>query len=231
MSLKHFIAMNPKIALLSWLLVGSSFLSAQFLEIGGFGGVAQYQGDLAEQHIEMGETLLSKGLFVRIGLGDQFSLRPSYYNGTISGDDANSPKLWNRGWKFSAVINEIGTLLEWNPFGLRSYTIGGRFKNHFTPIAFVGLAYAHVDATLIIPEEDQPLFPESGDTDNFLAVPIGGGFRFDITQYTTFGMEFGWRMIFSDYLDDVSENGRRDKNDWYAFWGINISVVLIDYTL
>ncbi|RMF31461.1 MAG: hypothetical protein D6765_01740, partial [Bacteroidetes bacterium] len=200
--------MNPKILLLCSLLAGPFSLFAQHLEIGGFGGVAQYQGDLAEQHIEMGETLLSKGLFVRIGVGDRFSIRPSYYNGTISGDDVHSPDLWQRGWKFSAVINEIGTLLEWNPLGMRRYTRAGKFKNHFTPIAFAGLAYAHVDATLVVPQEDQELFPEARDTDHFLAVPIGGGFRFDITQYTTFGMEFGWRMIFSDYLDDVSENGR-----------------------
>ncbi len=206
-------------------------LNAQNFEVGGFAGVAQYQGDLAEKHIELGETLLSKGFFMRYHLNEWVAFRAAYYNGNIAGDDANSPTNKFRAWKFSADINEFSFLTEVHALGLNRYDRRGKFRNAFTPTLFAGLAFSHADATLFVPEEDRDLFPEEGDTDFFLAVPFGAGMRYELSKYTSLGVEFGWRAIFSDYLDDVSKNGRRDKNDWYSFWGFTVSVVFGDSVL
>src|SRR5690606_20213584 len=37
-----------------------------------------------------------------------------------------------------------------------------------------------------------------------LAVPMGLGFKYNIKDNWTLGLEFGWRMTTTDYLDDVS---------------------------
>ena len=41
-----------------------------------------------------------------------------------------------------------------------------------------------------------------------LAIPIGGGFKYAISNNVRIGIEVGFRKLFTDYLDDVSENLR-----------------------
>jgi len=201
------------------------------VEIGGFAGISEYQGDLAENNIELGETLLSKGLFVRFFVSDIISLKASYYNGKISGDDknANDLALRSRGWSFDATVNELSLIGEINVLGTTRYYSSRYFKPSFSPIIFAGIGVAHADANLHFanPNSNGFLkvpFPEPGDTNTFFVVPVGVGFRLDATRHATLGLELGWRAVFSDYLDGVSKNGRRSKDDWYSFVGINIAV-------
>ena len=37
-----------------------------------------------------------------------------------------------------------------------------------------------------------------------MAIPIGGGFKFSISDKVIFGINVGYRYAFTDYLDDVS---------------------------
>ncbi len=201
------------------------------VEIGGFAGISEYQGDLAENKIELGETLLSKGLFVRFFISDIISLRTSFYNGKISGNDKNAddPSLRNRGWSFEATVNEFSVIGEINILGTTRYYSSRSFKPSFSPVIFAGIGVAHADANLHFahPNNNGFLtvpFPEPGDTNTFFVVPVGVGLRLDASPHTTLGLELGWRAIFSDYLDGVSKNGRRTKDDWYSFVGINIAI-------
>lgn len=62
--------------------------------------------------------------------------------------------------------------------------------------------------------ELQPLATEGQETTEFndkkrypltqLAVPLGGGLKFKLNHNWTLGMEYGLRVTFTDYLDDVS---------------------------
>ena len=202
---------------------------AQF-EIGGFIGVAQYQGDLAENDIELEETLLSKGIFLRFHPHPSFTIKASYYNATISGDDKNAvAEIANRGWRFSTIINEFSVKGEWNILRInRQDRYGQRFKPHFTPIIFTGVGVTFTDPNLFIPADFDfstlavPV-PEPNNTNTFFSLPLGVALRYDFSPFTVLGLEGGTRIIFSDYLDNVSENGNNKAQDLYLFIGLNLS--------
>jgi len=62
----------------------------QKVEFGGFAGFANYQGDLADENIQIGETKVSFGGIVRYHVQPKFIIRGSLFFGQITGDDANS---------------------------------------------------------------------------------------------------------------------------------------------
>ncbi|RMG83672.1 MAG: hypothetical protein D6714_09320 [Bacteroidetes bacterium] len=194
-------------------------------ELGGFVGFTQYQGDLAENNIQLEETLLAKGLLGRLRLNDFFALRMSYINGDISGDDKNAsePAQRMRGWHFDARVNEFALLGE-GYFPGAGRVSRRTFRPSVMPFVFAGVALTHADARVVVPENDPASFPEPGDKDSFFAIPIGVGARVYVSERATLGAEVGWRALFSDHLDDVSQNGRPDKNDWYAFAGLTLSI-------
>ena len=37
-----------------------------------------------------------------------------------------------------------------------------------------------------------------------LGIPIGGGVKYSLSKHWTLGLEFSYRQLFTDYLDDVS---------------------------
>lgn len=225
--------MNMTIKRLSLLLIQVAFFTTFIfgqkgtIEVGGFIGFAQYQGDLAENHFELGETLVSKGLFLRFHLNEYLTLKTAYYNGMISGDDKNATdgELLYRNWRFSSKINEFSLLLEWNILGIYRINQWRKFKPGFTPFVFAGMAATSAPAQLIVPQRDAHLVPEIGDKDSFFVLPAGVGLRYDFSQHATIGAEFGLRAVLSDYLDNVSENGATGTNDWYSFAGLNISIL------
>ncbi len=106
----------------------------------------------------------------------------------------------------------------------------------WTPYAFAGVAVFHHNPQAIAPEFDldgNPL-PQGGEWVNLqklgtegqhanlrstdansgikpykliqFAIPFGAGARFRVNQVVDFSIEFGFRYLFTDYLDDVSKN-------------------------
>ena len=64
---------------------------------------------------------------------------------------------------------------------------------------------------------------EGKDVDKFITVPFMFGVRIDLHEHVSISGEWGWRATFSDYLDDVSQNGNPNRNDWYLFVGGSVS--------
>ncbi|MEK7257522.1 MAG: DUF6089 family protein, partial [Bacteroidota bacterium] len=78
------------------------------MEVGGFAGFANYQGDLSENQIQFGETKLAYGAFWRYHLHKKFKIRGNGYLGTVTGDDKNADSmLKERGWSFKSYILEF----------------------------------------------------------------------------------------------------------------------------
>lgn len=203
-------------------------------ELGLFLGFANYQGDLAENQVEIGETRIAYGGFLRYTFNEKFGLKANIYNGEISGDDQNSDDvaLRNRDWSFTANLTEMQLQVEWYPFGKRRFNNVGIFNPQVTPYVSTGVGVALAKANLVVPEKDAGLFPELDDTDTFINIPIGVGLRLDFSEYFLMSLEFAQRTVFNDHLDSVSENGRRDKRDWYMFGGVTFSFLFgpqVDY--
>ena len=51
-----------------------------------------------------------------------------------------------------------------------------------------------------------PGYPDKTYALTQFAIPFGGGLKFAVTENLRFGIELGFRKLFTDYLDDVSTN-------------------------
>jgi len=199
----------------------------QNVEAGFFGGVANYQGDLAEDEVEIGETKLAYGGYASYLINPKVLVRGNVFYGNISGDDTNSTVLEARGYNFTGEVLEIGVNAQWLIFGKSRYNNSGIFVPQFTPYLSGGVAITTIKADLMFPntEENNMNFPEKEDTDNFIVVPLGVGLRYEMVEFLTLGFELGARATFSDYIDNVSINANPDKNDWYLFGGFTLGYV------
>lgn len=216
-------------------------LQAQrYAELGGFFGIANYQGDLVNRPVEFRETKYSFGGFVKYHYSNQIHFRAQLYYARISGDDIHGANAV-RNWRFTSDIAEASIQMEWLPFAKRRFNKASMFRPQINPFVSIGIGSSFaVNKELIWQETGYDLeqlgmkFPEDDNHDNFLIIPVGGGIRFDLTQWTTIAGEAGWRYANSDYLDGVSLNGDgfnkpegyKVNKDWYFFMGFTLSTYI-----
>ena len=191
-------------------------------EIGVLGGFANYQGDLVESYLEFEETNLAWGLFVRYNFNEKFAARINFSNGQISGDDQNGTEEWRkqRNLSFRSDIYEFSLIGEWELLGKASYSTSGLFESSLTPYLLLGVGLVKFD----VAAEGEGLSEEEEFPNVFISVPIGGGLKYHFQERVTLGAELAFRPAFGDYLDGVSLKGNPDKNDWYLFGGLTISI-------
>lgn len=198
--------------------------SQQTVEAGLFLGFANYQGDLSDNQIVFRETKNSFGGFIRLHYEDKLKIRGNVYYGYIGGDDNNAKSdKKHRGWKFDGEILEIALTGEYHPFGRSRASNTGIFRRQISPYLATGLGYTMSTIRLTYPDSDTHLFPEPNDKDTFLSVPLIIGVRIDLLENLSISGEWGWRTVFSDYLDDVAANGNPNRRDWYLFVGGSLS--------
>lgn len=180
-------------------------------EFGTTFGFANYQGDVAPD-ISLNETNYSSGIFVKRNLSQFFSLTLGYYQGKISGSDANYNHLKRRNLSFESTIYELSHQLEFNffPFSV------GLHPNKYTPYAFTGISVFRHDPKTSYNGEFIRLNPLDTEGNKLeedknnpyslyqLAIPIGGGFKFKISSNFNGAFFVSFRYAFTDYLDDVS---------------------------
>ncbi|MCF8238830.1 MAG: DUF6089 family protein [Saprospiraceae bacterium] len=192
-----------------------------------FLGVANYQGDLPEPHLELVESRLAGGLIYRWHAHPKWALRSQIIAGRISGDDLHAKSRNSRKFRFSTPLVETGVMLEWKPFGRRSQYFVGRYRPCLSPYLFagVGVTYARPRPECYrdgMPPEFDPFFREMKQS-WFLALPIGLGLRADLHPDLSIGLEVGQRPVFSDLLDGVSVSGNPERDDWYVISGLTLS--------
>jgi hypothetical protein len=211
-----------------FLLTAPLFLRAQQeqkVDVGIFGGFANYQGDLVEDPIVLSETRLSYGAFVRYHLSNNIKVRGNIFFGFISGDDQNASEGFkSRGWSFESNLLELSLMGEYHPIGRSRQSETGLFRNHISPYVALGAGLAFFDPKVTVTKtEHDGFFPESGASTNSITFPFALGVRADVHEHLSLGFEWGWRFTFNDYLDGVSVNGNPDRNDLYIFMGLNAS--------
>ena len=222
-----------------FLLLSALPLTAQwryqprYWEAGVMLGITSYSGDVTAKRIDLQEIRPGYGAFVRYHLSQHFALKGHVYGGSISGDDKYSDVKAPRHFKFGTSIFEVASTLEWHWFGRDRFTETGLHNFFITPYMFIGagITFADADAQYYGPPEERDKFlvvslPEEGLKTRFLLAPVGGGIRMDFYERFIFGLEGGFRPVFSDDIDGVSKNGNPTRNDWYYFFGATVSLVL-----
>lgn len=184
---------------------------AQNFEVGLFGGISNYGGDLSYRATDFEETNHSIGTFLRYNVSPRFSIRGAFTWGVISGDDRHSLSSTRfRNLNFESNVLELAVIPELNLLPLEAGEVP------FTPFIFAGIAGFHFNPMTEINGEWvelQPLGTEGQGTNEFperskysltqLSIPMGGGFKLAVANWR-FSLEAGFRKTFTDYLDDVS---------------------------
>jgi hypothetical protein len=128
--------------------------------------------------------------------------------GEISGSDVNFEENKYRNLSFRSNIWEVSSIFEYNfvPFGARI------LSEDFASYVMIGIAGFRFNPTTDFRGNNVELrkMRTEGQSDKEmykiiqLAVPFGGGVKYNLSKNWVLGLEVGWRFLFTDYLDDVS---------------------------
>jgi hypothetical protein len=192
-------------------------IQAQNLDFGLQIGGGFYDGDLS--HPDYSRNVANMhgaiGGVIRFEYFEGVVLRAGAIYTQVSADDANSPLDWQqaRNLHFRSPIFEVNAMLELHPFKWMDRT-----KDlFFSPYVFAGVSHfsfnpqAQIDGEWV---DLQPLGTEGQGMQGYegaydlqsLAIPMGLGVRFEITERLFVDFEYGARRTDTDYLDDISKN-------------------------
>ncbi|MBL6962510.1 MAG: outer membrane beta-barrel protein [Bacteroidetes bacterium] len=198
------------------LLVSPLISSSQYWEVGLFGGVSGYTGDLVQSGIDFKELHPATGAIVRYNVNQWFTVKVNGFYGTISGNDANASTFDRkaRNLSFNSSLLDIGVQSEINLIGYSSPH--PRYNN--SPYLLFGVSVFRFNPKAEYLGEWfnlQPLGTEGQGTTKYndrdkyaltqLCIPLGFGWKYALSRYWNVGFEFGYRVTFTDYLDDVSK--------------------------
>lgn len=188
---------------------------AQDKEWGGFLGLSVYNGDLAQSPIPVRGLRPAVGGFYRYNYNTRWATKVGLNFGYIASYDRYSGKgttREKRNLSFYSPIVELSFVGEYN---LMKYVSGSR-KYRTAPYLFAGIAGFYFNPTTNYLGTKYSLRnykTEQSKIDGTyspigLAIPIGFGVKYSMgrKKLWNLGFEFGYRLTFTDYLDDVSGN-------------------------
>ena len=205
-------------AILLFAFVLPIVLQAQHMEVGIMVGASNYEGDMAPSSItkKISETNVAFGGFARFNFNNYLAARISANYATITGDDTNFEEGTSnrrRNLNFSSNILEFGLTAEFNILGYQPYNL----ERVFSPYIFGGIALYKFNPKTDFEGQQvelQPLGTEGQGLPQFperqfyqrtqFAIPMGAGLKYALNDAWNIGVEFGVRMTFTDYLDDIS---------------------------
>ena len=199
------------------LLVVGGQVSAQsfkkYSELGLFGGVSYYMGELNPGKPFFMPSFAG-GLVFKHNYNARWAWRISALYGNVQADDSRSevPSQIQRNLSFRSQVIEFSPMLEFNFF---PYEVGN-LNRPATPYIFGGFALFRFNPKAEYQGDWvalQPLGTEGQGTASFpdrkeyslinAAFPFGIGFKFHAGRLAL-AIEWGLRKTFTDYLDDVS---------------------------
>ena len=187
--------------------LSGTFAFAQTAEVGLFGGISYYIGDL-NPGIHFLASKPAYGVVARVNLDSRWTVKANAYRGNIKGDDNIGRTKVERGLKFESKITDISFSAEFNFF---DYFTGSR-KNILTPYIFGGIGMVifnpMADGVELksIGTEGQNVGFDGRKPYNLVAfsIPFGIGLKYSLNKRFALTAEWGMRKSFTDYLDDVS---------------------------
>lgn len=201
-----------------WILVLFTCISfsgnAQNPEIGLMGGGMYYLGDLNPLS-NFKCTHLTGTLFFRMNPGNRLNYRFQVSYGNVSGADSLSSNDFtkNRNLSFKSPITEVSTILEIN---FVPFVPGDKKKFYATPYLMFGLGIFKMNPqaelngnwfdlqSLGTEGQGSKLSNEKKYRLTQPVIPVGIGFKGNLSKRFIIGFEYLIRKTFTDYLDDVS---------------------------
>jgi len=172
-------------------------------------GIINYGGDLQNKvyTFQQAGSSIGGALMYRI---NKFSIRAGLEYGKVKGDDLSNTGFTARNLSFETGVSEGSLCLQYDVFlldeqhRLTPYVFAGVGAFHFNP-------YTTYDSQKIylrpLGTEGQglPAYPDKKIYSlNQFEIPFGIGLKYKISDRIQVGVEFCSRLLFTDYLDDVS---------------------------
>ena len=192
------------------LLILPVLASAQNFHLSARLGASNYQGDLKAKAFSMSKSKMLFSVGARYDLTEHIAARSYFSFTSLQADDKNgtaSMQLRNLNFKSKIMDWELGA--QYNFFNLND--------RWWTPYVFTGIGFFHFKPyTNDVNGEKVDLQPLSTEGQGFLPgtknykltqffIPLGFGGEYALNEDMRLGLEFGYRKLFTDYLDDVSD--------------------------
>lgn len=194
-------------ALFLSVIILSAYNTFGQVEVGVLAGTTLYGGDMSKTPFVLEEAKPAGAVFGEFKIGSKFGINGSLLYGKISGDDLNVEGTYKRNLRFESNVFEFAVK--------GSYDILDPVFNRVVPYAYAGAALFHHNPTTELEGETielQPLGTEGQGLEGNAApyslwafsVPLGGGVKYQLNDEIQLRADFGARMTFTDYLDDLS---------------------------
>lgn len=189
------------------MLLGCYISKAQFLHVHLSGGFSNYLGDLQAKSFTLDQSHLAYGGGLLYEVSDHLTIRFGLLRATVSAADKFGINK-DRNLSFSSDILEGQLGVE--------YDLLNNYEWKATPFVYGSVAFFSFNPTTIDASGKQiSLQPLGTEGQGFFqgrkkysltqfALPFGGGLKFAISENVRFRIEMGLRILFTDYLDDVS---------------------------
>jgi len=181
-------------------------LNAQDWEMGLSGGASGYMGDLnTSNFLQFNDW--SAGILIKKNLSRTWAVRMNFLRANIWGNGVKNSNevIKQQRLFFQSPIYELSLVGEFNFFKFEpSFT-----QVSYSPYLFAGIAGFHFqpksynfDGDLV----NLRNYQTEGVAYNSLSlgIPFGAGFKYNLRGPFTLGVEIGYRIAFTDYLDDIS---------------------------
>jgi opacity protein-like surface antigen len=184
---------------------------AQNLYVSARFGAANYGGDLKSSPVSLSNARLFGSIGARYDLSEHITARTFFSLTSLQADDKNgtaSMQTRNLNFKTKLFDWELGaqySLFSFNDKWWTPYVFAGIGLYHFKPYT----EDAGGNKVLL-----QPLSTEgqgfTAGVKNYkltqFSIPFGFGAEYSLNEDMRLGLEFGYRKLFTDHLDDVSGN-------------------------
>ena len=195
----------------------AQFVDSKPLEVGIFGGLSTYNGDLQEKNFTYQQSHAAIGLFLSKEIHQGFGLEFGVNFGKLSGADslASDSSQALRNLDFQSNILDVHLLF--------TYNFLHNMDTRVTPYAFIGVAVYHFDPYTYYTNDSvsqryylQPLHTEGQGLKEYpdrkpygltqFSIPFGVGVKYAISPTVNIGAVISMRKTFNDYIDDVSSS-------------------------
>lgn len=227
--------MKSAFSIVLFFILGTA--AAQNVSLAIMPGLSNYAGDLQKASYTFNASDFCGGMAFLYNEG-HFNLRAGLFLGAVEASDSATSSFPKRNLSFQTNILEGSLMLQYDILNLNN-------ENKFTPYIMAGIGVfafnPYTMDTFGAKWYLQPLGTEGQGLANFpgrkpyklsqICIPAGIGIKYKISESFTAGIEFSSRLIYSDYLDDVStkypnlnllEQERGPKARELSFRGVEI---------
>lgn len=209
----------PELLFTIFFLVPLCELLAQRSEVGAGLGTLTYTGDLSRTY-NFTDSKFAATAFYRSNISKVVSFRAGVVAGKIGASDKKpiDPFSVERAASFNLFLLEGSTVIEYHFLNWRDQ----KKMLRFTPYLFGGLGLFGISGN----------GTKTAEYSNVQGtIPFGAGMKYIINPLWYISLEFGARKTFFDYLDNVSDGNKRNKNYQYGFTFDNDRYFFLGLTL